>query len=425
MNPIAMMLAMILLISIFGCGKTESNTNTQTAASATADNTAAVESTPQSDTETQASSEKAQVIGWFDRNYDYTQNERYQVTYLITAGSALYDALGAALGAWAERFNCDFNMVDTNNDNDLFISTIQTLANNGTDGILLDPDMTIYPAVIAKCEEVGVKYQTCMGYAEDPDTGLLLCPSIGFAQYEYGFQMMDWLDEYRKENWPEAKIEEIGVIGVTMSSSPPIHQRIEGGRDRWTELYPEYSDNFFMADCITGGLNSATAYSLCGALIPTKPQFKYWIGVAPMDDLADGFASAAIDAGFADKAVTTCVGGTSLIIQFDSGEETPWKSALMAGQSVFSEPMMSSLYAQMAGWAKMEDLWPEFIDHSKGQKYASLLLTSNMLTIDNYKRYLEWLDLYTGIDTYHYEGITDITVDSFTVRRSPPASYAG
>jgi ABC-type sugar transport system substrate-binding protein len=424
-KALAVILVLVMAFSIISCagsgGTTTPTPPAPTAAPPASDNTPApggktpAPGTPSGD---------GPVIGWFDRNYDYTQNRRFTVTYLISSGSALYDALGNALGAWAEVFNCDFNKVDANGDSDLFISSIETLASRGTDGLLLDPDLTIYPAVIEKCKEVGIKFQTCMGVARDPATGVLLGPSIGFMQYDYGKMMMKWLDEYRKVNWPEAKIEEIGVIGVTLSSSPPIHDRIRGGQDQWAEMYPEYKDNYFLADCITGALDSSTAYGLCGALMPTKPQFKYWLGVAAMDDLADGFASAAIDVGFADTSVTVCVGGTSLIIQWDAGEVTPWKGALMAGQSVFSEPMMASIYAQMAGWANMEDLWPEFIDHSQNDSYASLILTSNMLTVENYKRYLEWLDLYTGIDTYHYD-VEGLSVDEFTVRRDPPASFAG
>jgi ABC-type sugar transport system substrate-binding protein len=422
---LAIILTVLTVFSLFACTASAPPASPSTANPPDNSQASVPDDNPTSDVNAPNEPESGSpAIGFFDRSYDYTQNKKFKVAYLITAGSALYDALGSALKAWAERMNCEFNMVDANGDNDLFISSIETLVANGTEGILLDPDLTIYPAVIAKCRDVGVYYQTCMGVARDSSTGLLLGPSIGFDQYDYGRMMMEWLDEYRKTNWPEAKLEEIGVVGVTLSSSPPIHDRIRGGQDTWAALYPEYTDNFFIVDCITGSLSSSTAYQLCGALLPTKPQFKYWLGVSAMDDLADGFASAAIDAGMSDSAVTTCVGGTSLIIQWDSGEDTPWKAALMAGQTVFSEPMMGSLYAQMMGWAQMEDLWPEFIDHSTGEKYASFLLTSNMLTIENYQRYLEWLDLYTGIDMYQYD-VQNLTIDEFTVRRPPPSSFAG
>lgn len=362
--------------------------------------------------------------GFFDPNYDYFANPTIKVGYLVLQSGVLYEMGADAMREWAKRMNIEFTMFDANGDNDLYISNIRTLANQGYDGLIFDPDTTIYERIAEVANEVGIHWFPSMAPPYDSN-GRLLTACAGFDHYDMGVQIVNWLLDYAAENWPDAKPEEIGCIGVDYSSSIPIHARIEAAKDRFLATYPGNDKNFFVADTVVGSMDSPTAYAQVGAIIPTQPHIKYWIIPAATDDLADGAASAAMDAGFGDTTVVACGGGPALIQQWDVGEETPWKCAVYTATMIATETHLATIYAYVAGWQTPETIWqPDWVDKSKNEKYAFYISPCFNITKDNYQRYMEWVDLYTGVDLSHYD--VEVTLDDFVARdNKPPASYAG
>lgn len=262
-----------------------------------------------------------------------------------------------------------------------------------------------------------------MGLPKGED-GLLKHPFIGFDYYMAGEKMGEWLLEYQKATWPEAKPEEIGVIGVDFSVVYEISIRIDGALDAIKEAYPDIEDRYWHADCMVGNLDSTTAHSVVGAILPTQPQIKYWLIVGTVDDFADGAVSAAMDAGMEDQVVAISMGSPGLIVQWEIGEQTAWKSALSSIGVIYAEPIFCGLYAQVTGQTTAEELWnPEWVNKSKGETYANLLLPTIILEYENYKQYFEWVDLYTGMDRSDYD--VEVTLDMFNARVNPPAHYAG
>lgn len=423
---LAMLLLVAMLFTMVACGEKtdDGGTSTPPENTGTTDDASTPPAPPTNTAAEEPGRDTTGEIGYYDPDYDYTQNERYKFIYVMVRSSALYEDFANSFKAWGERMNVDVEMMDTNGDNNLFISSLETLASQGYDGFLLDPDMTTYPAVIDKCNELGIKWMPVMGlpYGED---GLLKHPFVGFDYYMAGEKMGEWLVQYQQKNWPDAKPEEIGVIGVDYSVVYEISCRIDGALASIEKVYPGISeDRYFHADCMVGALDSSTAYSVVGSILPTQPSIKYWLIVGTVDDFADGAVTAAMDAGMEDNVVAISMGSPGLVVQWQAGEQTSWKAALSSIGVIYAEPIFCGLYAQVTGQATAEELWnPEWVDKSKGESYANLLLPTIILEYENYEYYYEWVDMYTGMDLSSYP--VTATLDMFNARVNPPASYAG
>ncbi len=418
----AILLAVIMVCSLVACGTTTpQQSETPSTSQAPASTAPAASSEPIASEE--PGRDTTGEIGYFDPEYDYAKNDRFKFVYMMIRSSALYEDFANSFKAWGERMNVDVEMMDTNGDNDLFITSLETLAAEDYDGFLLDPDMTTYPAVIEKANELGIKWMPVMGlpYGED---GLLKHPFVGFDYRQAGQKMGEWLINYQKKTWPDAKPEEIGVIGVDFSVVYEISVRIDGALDVIEKTYPDIKERYFHADCMVGNLDSSTAYSVVGSILPTQPSIKYWLIVGTVDDFADGAVTAAMDAGMEDNVIAISMGSPGLVVQWEAGEQTSWKAALSSIGVIYAEPIFCGLYAQVTGQATAEELWnPEWVDKSKGETYANLLLPTIILEYENYKNYFEWVDLYSGMDRSDYP--VEATIDMFNARVNPPASYAG
>ena len=421
-RALTMLLLLVMALSLFACGGTTAPATTTAPPATNNDDGATAPPPPPTANTEEAGRDTMGEVGFYDPDYDYTQNPRYKFVYLMVRSSVLYEDFANSFRVWGNKMNVDVEMTDTNGDNDLFITSIETLAAQGYDGLLLDPDMTTYPAVIEKCNEVGIKWMPVMGlpYGED---GLLKHPFVGFDYYLAGVKMGEWLLDYQQKNWPDAKPEEIGVLGVDYSVVYEISCRIDGALEAISKAYPDIYDRYFHADCIVGNLDSSTAYQESGAILPTQPNIKYWLIVGTVDDFADGAVTAAVDAGI-ENCVAISMGSPGLVAQWDAGEQTAWKASLSSIGVIYAEPIFCGLYAQVIGQATAEELWvPEWVDNSKGESYANLLLPTIILEYENYQYYKEWIDIYAGVDISSYP--VTATRDMFNARVNPPASYKG
>lgn len=357
-------------------------------------------------------------IGYFDPTVDYTDNPEYSVVYMMSQTGVLYDMFDQAFQTWADISNVEYSSFSANNDNDLFLTTIETFATQNVDGFIFDADNTIYPRIAEIADELEIPWMSAMAEALDDD-GNRAHPVVGFDNYDFGVQMANWVIDYAKENWPDADMSEIGMMSMDFSLSPQIHERTVGAMDIFLDAgYLE--ENFFVADgTSTGTLSAEGGYNLATVIYSFNPQIKYWLVTAFMDDYADGAARAAEQAGIdADVVITTC-GGAVPIDHWNAGEYSCWKSAVYSSQLMFAENIFFALYSFMDGTATPETIFPEWIDHSTNQTYAYVNLPTFAITQDNYQEYLEWVDFYTGYDasSYTYYGTL------FPTRGTPPDTY--
>ena len=413
---LALLLAALLAFSLLACTASE---DTDTASEDTS--TSSEETTTDSTETTQTSSSSGDTEpGFYNPDTDYSQNERYEFVYMLYQNGVLYDMFDQAFTEWAEIANVEYSCWCANNDGDLYITTIETLSTQGVDGILSDADMTIFDRVNDVMNEVEMPWMPVMGTPLDGD-GNLLHAYCGFDFYLYGEEMANWVIDYWEENFPEATLENSAMLCLDYSTSENLTVRVEAAEDVWNERYPGNEDHFFIADGVTGSLNSDTAYNVSAPLISANPDIDYWIVCGLTDDYADGCARALEELGKDDTSVITVMGGSGLINHWDAGEDSCWKSACYTAETIYSEPIFFGLYDQVAGLVTQEDLWPEWINHSDNDQYASLQLPSFFITIDTYQEYMEWCDAYTGINRsdYPYNGT------EYSARMEVPDYYAG
>ena len=410
-KPLKIILIFILIFSFSACAKAPLNTQP----TGNPSKIVGLEENVGADTTGQ--------IGFFDPNRDYTQNPKYKFAYLRIKNGPIYEGYAKAFKIWTDKLNIDFEVVDTNDDTDLFLTSIETLARQGFDGIITDPDTSAYVAVDAKCKEVGIAYMPAAALPYD-ENGSLLHPHVGYDYYMIGQKIGEWLVKYQKEVWPDAKPEEIGVMGVDYSAVPEISCRLDGAMEVITQTYPDMYDRYFYADTIVGTFNSPTAYSVTGPIFSTNPQIKYWLIAAAIDDFGDGSVIAAKDAGLEGKVVAASMNGPSLIAQWDAGVESDYKAAVTSLDAIRAEPIICGLLALVEGDATPESLWaPEWVNKSINAKYAQLIMPTMTIERDTYQQSLMWVNEYIGQKVYDYP--VTVSKDFFTPHLNPPSSYAG
>ncbi len=420
---LAIVLAMLMALSLFACGGTTTTSDPDESAPASVAPTKEPESEGQKNTG-KTGDHPLDKVGFFDPEFDYASGPRFKVQYMVSVTSPLYDMFSSAFAFWAEKMNIEYSPLwASGGDNDAYLNNLTTFINQGVDGFLLDPDPATFPRIAEICDEAGVAWMSCMSPAQADATQPLLRPYVGFDQIWFGRQMAAKLIEYKKTEWADVPADEIGYIAVDYSLAGVLHDREVGAEQMWVES-GESMDHFYIADTVTVGPTMDGANTAVTAILSQQPQYTHWLVSAMFDDAAMG-AAAALDAmGFTDNACVVTIGGTSLQRQWDSGMEDAWRFAMFTPQTIYAEPIIGALYAFMSGQATPETIWPSWVDKSRGDKYARLLLPSYWMTHENYKRLLEWSDVYAGADEYDYDP-TGLTRDTFNARMDIPESYAG
>ncbi len=173
-KALSAVIALLLAASLFACG-------TATAPTASPVPTASVPATTSG-----AASPSAGTVapGWYDPSVDYGKNPNYKVGYIMANTGVLYDMFSKSFKAWADRMNVTYNDFACNSDNDLFVNTIQTYRDQGYNGLLLDPDATIWPRVAELANELRIPWMGCMSAPYDQDGKTLLHPNVGFDNTE-------------------------------------------------------------------------------------------------------------------------------------------------------------------------------------------------------------------------------------------------
>lgn len=436
---VAVTLALLMAVSLLACGAGEQSQSqagaSPSSAAPSASPSPSAASSP-ADAAPAASTGSGIIadtpmdeIGFYDPEFDYFAGERYKVQYMSTTTGILYETNNGIYRNWAKLMNMEYgDMWCSNGDNDLFINAIGTFAEQGVDGLLLDPDLTIYPRIAEVCEEYKLQWMPCMGPPRDlndPEMPLLH-PTTGFDHYQMGVKQTEKLLDYAKNTWSDFDLNNTGFIALDYSVSQPIHDREVGAREAWLAAGGSEA-NYMVADTATGSLDMDTSYQKVNALISTSShQYKYWLIAAHVDDLAQGAANAIDNLGLADVACVVAVGGPAAYAMWDKGQENAWKFVLATGNQLFGEPTMAALHAFMSGRATPDTIWPSWVDVNDhggpNHSYAKLLLPQYWVDKDNYQAYLEWSDVYGYVDDYHYE-VSGITRDSFPSRAEVPESY--
>ncbi len=374
------------------------------------------------------------MIGYFDLDFDYASGPSYKIAYVAQSATVLYQQTAAAVETWAPRFNMQWlGFTSAENDNDMFMTQVQVLLDQGVDILLLDPDTTIYPAVanlLADYPEV--QWMGNMGIPRDGSTGDGV-PAGGqllknFAGKDYygagvlcGQKLYDWLNE----TYPDAARSEVGIILMNYSTSPQLVERYQGCYDKVIELMGE--ENVFPVDLVSYGLGVQAGIDGASPVISTNDNIKYWLVFGLVDDPAQGAASVISTAGLTDTSCCIAIGGAGLQTQCDAGQFDSFRFAYFTSYFMSVEPMMGAMYAFKRGFCTEDEIWPSWVktnDHGgEGRTLSTLYIPAIWIGQNDYFEFLEWVDLYSGGNYYDYDA--QVTLDMYDPYPDVPDGWLG
>lgn len=423
---LAIVLALVMLFSFAACssnsnGGSQTGTNDKTpSGTVNPDAGGTVGSTKASPNCNEDGTVNLDKVAHFDRDYDYTQNPKYKVAYIAAEAGPLYQQAAIGYEHWANMYNLEWaGFISCNGDSDLFLTNLQNLIDQGVTGFVLDPDSTIFPAVqnlLAQYPEV--QWMSQMSPPRDgtsgdgiPSGGHMIHPYVGFDNYDVGYQQIMKLKEWKDANLPDVPWNEIGCVAFDFSVSPPLHLRTTACQEAWAEIAGT-TDNFFVADCVSTGINLQGGMDAVSPIISTHGEYKYWLVAGIIDDWAQAAATVIEQQGLTDNSCVVDFGGAALQMQWDAGQQDAYRFANFTANNLYSEPILGAVYAFLNGWATPDTIWPSWVNYNdcggEGHTYPSLLLPTVWLEPDSYQHYLEWTDMYAHADAYNYsqEGIS-------------------
>ncbi|MDR0813963.1 MAG: hypothetical protein LBO63_08240 [Oscillospiraceae bacterium] len=373
-------------------------------------------------------------VGYYDPDYDYSQNKKFKVIYVCIGYNDLNADFNASFAHWASLSNVQYDGYWSADSNEALLTQLPTLKEQGYDGVLLDPDMMQFPQIAEVCDSIGLQWMGCMGQAlawtpEIVPAGLLH-PYVGFSHVEFGARLANRLIQYSNDTWADADLAtNVGFIGVDMSTSPPLHQRVEGAQAAWAAAGGN-PDSFFATD-VGGDMTVQAAQNVVESCIALNSTYEYWLIVGVIEDFADGAANAIDNVfGNADNAAIGTIGGKKLAAKWDEGIDSAWRFVLDSPTPFYAEPLFFALYAFMSGQATPETIWPSWVDKNPalvplfGDTYAQLNIPAYFQTKETYKELLTWANLYTRSSIYPYSE-PGVTINSYPSRVSIPDSYKG
>ncbi len=432
----AILLTVCMAVTLAACAgdtSTRNGTSAQPSANTDASTPPTVETIPTAPlTEEDTGLDPLDKIGFYDPDYDYSQNKKFKVAYMVLGMTAFNNDFDKAFEHWASLSNVDYTGIWSAADNDSFLTQIRAFKDQGYDGLLMDPDMMIYPAIAEICDEIDMQWMGGMGQAmkwkDDGSPDGLVHPYVGHNHFTFGTACANKLLDYAAQTWPDVPLSDIGYMAIDMALSPPLHQRVEGAMQAWAEAGAP-NGNMFIAD-VGGDMTLDAAQNVAMAQLTTNAQYDHWLIFGVVDDFAQGAANALENLGFADNSCVATVGGSMLRTAWDEGRTSAWRYAYNTPNTIYGEPIFFALYAFMSGQATPETIWPSWVNKSPdsvanfGDTYAQLLLPSYWMEYETYKTLYAWADVYAQDNTFGYpnEGITR---DQYPSRLAIPESYRG
>jgi ABC-type sugar transport system substrate-binding protein len=414
---LALVLALALVFALAACSNGGTTTTTNSGSTATDSGTTAPATTsgkayPNANAD---GSINLDTIAHFDNDYDYTQNPKLKVAYLAQAGGPLYQQSADAYEHWAPLYNMEWaGYISADGDSEKFMTSLQTLIDQGVTCFILDPDSTIFTSVVSLMENSGVEchWMSQMSAPRDNTTGdgipmggNMIHPYVGFDNYDAGVQVANKLVEWKNETYPDVSWDEVGCIAMAWSTSPPLQDRVDATRDVFVAAAGSDA-NFFVADCVSNGMNLQGGIDAVSPIISTHTEIKYWLVNGLIDDFAQAAATVIEQQGLTETSCVADFGGSALQMQWDAGQQNAYRYALFTAQNLYAEPILGAVYAFANGWATPDTIWPSWINHhdcgADGHTYPQLRLPTVWLEPDTYQHYLEWTDMYAHASAYNY-----------------------
>ena len=380
-KTITILLALCMLFLLFACNGS-SGGNTQTPASPDTGGDSAPPPAP--------TGGSGGTTGWATDDVDHFSRDKYKIAYIVSFYVPVNATLSDMFKLWGEKMNFEYQLVDAQRDNDLFINSLEMLAGQGYDGFVLDFDPAFTERCFEICQDLGINWIS--GVNPVLIDGKLMWPGVTIDSLTMGHTMSQWLFDNYKNYWGDVNLSEVGIMICDNPGATDLHRRALGSEEKFNELLPEIAGtNMFMIDM--GGMDTQVGYDKFTAIKSGNPQFNYWLVTSVVDLYAQGVVRAAEDLGVEDSTLVLCCDGNMILSEWGSGYSgTTWVGAIHVAPVYHSEPIICGLVAMIDGRATPQTLWADL--KAPGADFAQVKIDLFVMTIDNYQQYLADADAY-------------------------------
>jgi len=387
---IAVILAVVLVSTLFACGSSGAGTTSSPAAQQSASPSAASPSaspSPSPSVSASPSPSEENTVGYYTDKVDYFAREQYKFSIMMmTTSTAFVQSINDSFSNWGKVMNYETFVYDANNDYDAYMNQIQVFASQGYDGLACGMDDGMVDRVYELTQEYNIPAVGMLTAFSDKD-GHTIWPSVTQDEYANGATCMQWLADNYTNYWKdEVDPEKLGLITVDFSPVISIHARIAGMFDKFAAVFPNSVKNYYTADLVTNsnGFSQQSASEMTAAIISAHPEVTKWFIIGAVDDFAVG-AARAVEALHKEKDVLIVSDqADAFFTEMQSGNENSCYVAACAISSVeMAGNAAACLCAIADGRATAETIWPEFV--RSGDKYPNLLIRGTMITKDTYQ----------------------------------------
>lgn len=324
--------------------------------------------------------------GYYDDDVDHFARDAYEFAYCYTASSALTDAYIQAWERMMPKYNFTLRQVTGEGNQEDYVQNLEVALDDGVDGLILDCDPTINSRVYEIVQDFDTPHVAILNPFTDAD-GHNLIPCVMLDNYSAGYDSVVYYAESYKDYWGDVELtNNIGLLNMGWSTSPPFVDRINGSADAFAEYFPD--GKIVEADGVTAGtLNSETGYDLASQFINANPEIEYWIVFACLEDYAQGAARFTETTGKADNFLIINVGNQLLPLEFAAGYEGNWHASYGVPNVAYAGPALCGLIAIADGRATQDSLWKD--QRAEGDICTALYAEPVMVTIDNYETFTD------------------------------------
>jgi hypothetical protein len=244
------------------------------------------------------------------------------------------------------------------------------------------------------CSELDLNWITALNPCVD-ENGHMLWPGVTLDAYDMGQTLTQWLSENYSKYWGEIDTSKLGFITIYASDMPDLRNRGIGAQEKFASVSSTSQLSNFTVDIAGLGIAPDIGYDKVAALMSAHPEVEHWFITSCMETLAQGAARAAESLTKGDCTLVANIDAATLMSEWDGGYTgSCWVMSLFTSPIYQTEPMVCGLVAMIDGRAEPENLWPDWI--ADGERYANLVLTPEVVTIDNYKQCLADAEAYAA-----------------------------
>ena len=379
---IAILLTLILALSLFACSKTTTpSASPGTAPSATPSTEPSAAPSTEPSAETSAAPSAAAKVGYFeDAKEVASKHDTYKIGFFYLAQAALETAHFDAMKSMQTVLNFTCKDYSANSDPDTFINNLTIASQDGYDGYVIEPDVTIFPRIVEVMDELKIPFIFTINSYRD-DNGSNLIPTIVLNQYKNGNTQAQWFYDNYKTYWPNADPSDIVLLTLEFSTNSDLGDRIDGVKDKFQELFP--GSKIIVGDIAGQPLNETSGFDKASAILSANPNIKYWLIDGCVENFGMGAARATETLGITDKTLIVTSGANVLPKEWDAGYNGNWVASYAVYNYNYIVPALSGLMALIDGRATQETLWAEIKEPT--DKCAAYIAGDQMVTIDTYK----------------------------------------